>query len=131
LSWSIGSFRLAFCDSGGIPRPTDRYIYPGVTFGGPVPHLKKLTFFAAAEEDAQRDVYAYGSAGSAIIHALVPTANMRTGDFSATELMNYLGPNYQGGAYGNLTNVPMFASDGRHWSTGRSRLTILTPAPWR
>jgi hypothetical protein len=95
-----------------IPRAADRYIYPGVTFGGPVPHLKKLTFFAAAEEDAQRDVYAYGTAGSAIIHALVPTANMRTGDFSTTELMNYLGPNYQGGAYANLTNSPTFASDG-------------------
>ena len=95
-----------------IPRPADRYVYPGVTFGGPVPHIKKLTFFAAAEEDAQRDVYAYGSAGSAIIHALVPTANMRTGNFSSTELMNYLGPNYQGGAYGNLTNAPTFASDG-------------------
>jgi hypothetical protein len=95
-----------------IPRPADRYVYPGVTFGGPVPHLRKLTFFAAAEEDAQRDVYAYGTAGSAIIHALVPTANMRTGNFSTTELMNYLGPNYQGGAYGNLTNAPTFASDG-------------------
>jgi len=95
-----------------IQRPGDRYIYPGVTFGGPVPHLRKLTFFGAAEYDAQRDVYAYGGAGSAIIHALVPTKNMRTGDFSAAELMNYLGPNYQGGAYGNLTNSPTFASDG-------------------
>ena len=31
-------------------------------------------------------MYAYGSAGSAIIHALVPTAAMRTGDFSAAAL---------------------------------------------
>ena len=96
----------------GIARPGDRYIYPGVTFGGPVPHLKKLTFFAGAEYDGQRDVYAYGNAGSSIIHALVPTKNMRNGDFSAAELMTYLGPNYQGGAYGNLTNAPTFASDG-------------------
>ena len=96
----------------GIARPGDRYIYPGVTFGGPVPHLKKLAFFAGAEYDGQRDVYAYGSAGSSIIHALVPTKNMRNGDFSTTELMNYLGPNYQGGAYGNLTNAPTFGSDG-------------------
>jgi hypothetical protein len=111
----------------GIPRPTDRYIYPGVTFGGPVPHLKKLTFFAAAEEDAQRDVYAYGSAGSAIIHALVPTANMRTGNFSTTELMNYLGPNYQGGAYGNLTNSPTFASDGTPLVNGQIPSQYLDP----
>jgi hypothetical protein len=96
----------------GIPRPSDRYIYPGFTFGGPVPHFKKFTFFTAAEYDAQRDVYAYGNAGSAIIHALVPTQNMRGGNFSSTELMNYLGPNYLGGAYGNLTNSPTFASDG-------------------
>jgi len=32
--------------------------------------------------------------------------------FSAAELQNYLGPNYLGGAYGNLTNAPTFASDG-------------------
>lgn len=80
----------------GIPRSGDRYIYPGFTFGGPVPHFKKFTFFTAEEYDAQRAVYAYGNAGSAIIHALVPTQNMRDGNFSSTELMNYLGPNYLG-----------------------------------
>jgi hypothetical protein len=111
----------------GIPRPGDRYIYPGVTFGGPVPHLKKLTFFAAAEYDAQRDVYAYGSAGSSIIHALVPTKNMRTGNFSATELQNYLGPNYLGGAYGNLTNAPTFASDGTSLTNGQIPAQYLDP----
>jgi hypothetical protein len=111
----------------GIARPGDRYIYPGVTFGGPVPHLKKLTFFGAAEYDAQRDVYAYGSAGSAIIHALVPTQNMRTGNFSSSELMNYLGPNYQGGAYGNLTNAPTFASDGTPLINGQIPSQYLDP----
>ncbi len=111
----------------GIPRPGDRYIYPGVTFGGPVPRLKKLTFFGAAEYDAQRDVYAYGSAGSAIIHALVPTANMRAGNFSAAELTNYLGPNYQGGAYGNLTNAPTFASDGTAITNGQIPTQYLDP----
>ncbi len=67
----------------GIARPDDRFVYPGGTISGPFPHFKKLTFFAGAEYDAQRNVYAYGSAGSAIIHALVPTQAMRTGDFSA------------------------------------------------
>jgi hypothetical protein len=111
----------------GIARPGDVYVYPGVTLGGPVPHLKKLTFFGAAEYDAQRNVYAYGSAGSAIIHALVPTANMRTGNFSTTELMNYLGPNYQGGAYSNLTNSPTFASDGTPLVNGQIPTTYLDP----
>ncbi|MGC1781191.1 MAG: carboxypeptidase-like regulatory domain-containing protein [Acidobacteriaceae bacterium] len=96
----------------GIPRPDDRYVYPGATFGGPIPHSKKLTFFTGAEYDAQKNIYAYGSSGSAIIHALVPTANMRKGDFSAKELQNYLGPNFGGGAYVNLDTVPTFAKDG-------------------
>jgi hypothetical protein len=111
----------------GIPRPGDRYIYPGLTFGGPVPRLKKLTFFAAAEYDAQRDVYAYGNSGSSIIHALVPTAKMRMGNFSATELQNYLGPNYQGGPYGNLTNAPTFASDGTPLVNGQIPTQYLDP----
>lgn len=111
----------------GIARPGDHYVYPGVTFGGPVPHLKKLTFFFGAEYDAQRDVYAYGTAGSAIIHALVPTQNMRNGDFSAAELSNYLGPNYLGGAYGNLTNAPTFASDGTPLTNGQIPTQYLDP----
>src|SRR5271170_457823 len=74
----------------GFARPDDRYVYPGFTFSGPVPGLKKLTFFAGAEYDAQRNVYAYNSVGSSIIHALVPTAAMRTGDFSAGTLSAFL-----------------------------------------
>jgi|UPI0005D1BA97 hypothetical protein len=111
----------------GIPRPGDRYVYPGATFSGPVPHSRKLTFFAGAEYDAQHDIYAYGSAGSSIIHALVPTAQMRKGDFSASELQNYLGPNYQGGAYGNLTNVPTVAKDGSAITNGQLPSGLLDP----
>ena len=33
----------------GIPRPDDRYVYPGATFGGPIPHSKKLTFFTGKD----------------------------------------------------------------------------------
>ncbi len=77
-------------------KPPDRYVYPGFTFGGPVPFShKKLTFFAGAEDYAQRNTYAYGSASSATLTALVPTAGMRTGDFSATQLQAYLGPSYR------------------------------------
>ncbi|HEY0307471.1 MAG TPA: carboxypeptidase-like regulatory domain-containing protein [Acidobacteriaceae bacterium] len=102
----------------GIARPNDRFIYPGGTFSGPVPHFKKLTFFAGAEYDAQRNVYAYGSAGSAIIHALVPTQRMRGGDFSATELSNYLGTNVTSGNYGTFNTPPTIGDDGSNLSNG-------------
>lgn len=80
------------------PRPNDRYVYPGFTFGGPVipgGHHKALTFFVGAEDYAQRNVYAYGSASAATLTALVPTAGMRAGDFSAAQLQQYLGNGYQ------------------------------------
>jgi hypothetical protein len=76
----------------------DHEVYPGFAIGGPVlipgtnfNHNRKLTFFAGAEDLAQRSVYAYGSSGSAIVHALVPTAAMRGGDYSATSIQSFLG----------------------------------------
>ncbi len=39
-------------------------------------------------------MYAYGSASSAVLTALVPTAGMRNGDFSQTQLQQFLGPSY-------------------------------------
>jgi hypothetical protein len=102
----------------GIARPDDRFIYPGGTFGGPVPHFKKLTFFAGAEYDAQRNVYAYGSAGSAIIHALVPTAAMRKGDFSAGALSAFLGPMLTNGNYGTFNTPPTVGDNGSSLSNG-------------
>ncbi len=86
----------------GQQKPPDRQVYPGFTFGGPViipgtrfNSEKKLTFFVGAEQYAQRNGYAYGGASSATLQALVPTAAMRQGDFSATQLQAYLGPNYK------------------------------------
>jgi hypothetical protein len=96
----------------GLPRPADHYVYPGGTISGPVPGVKRLTFFAGAEYDAQRNIYAYGSAGSAIVHALLPTAAMRKGDFSASSLQAYLGPMYTNGGYANLAYTPSNAPDG-------------------
>ena len=85
----------------GQGKPPDRYVYPGFTFGGPIlipgtgfNRAKKLTFFAGAEDYAQRNVYAYGSASGATLTALVPTAGMRNGDFSQAQLQQYLGPAY-------------------------------------
>jgi Carboxypeptidase regulatory-like domain len=101
----------------GIARPDDRFIYPGGTISGPIPHTKKFTFFAGAETDAQRNVYAYNSAGSAIIHALVPTASMRQGDFSQASLNSYFGAAPQSN-YGTLTPVPTVGDDGSALTNG-------------
>lgn len=102
----------------GIAKPDDRFIYPGATISGPVPHTKKLTFFAGAEYDAQRNVYAYGSAGSAIIHALVPTKALRSGDFSAGALAAYLGPKVSDGNYGTFNAPPTVGDDGSPLTNG-------------
>ncbi|MGD0647156.1 MAG: carboxypeptidase regulatory-like domain-containing protein [Acidobacteriaceae bacterium] len=95
-------------------KPKDRYIYPGFNIGGPVRipgtdfnHAKKWTFFLGAEDYVQRNVYAYGSAQTATLNALVPTCAMRglgatdasfnctgTGqaaDFSESSLTNFFG----------------------------------------
>ena len=102
----------------GIARPDDRFVYPGATVSGPIPHFKKLTFFAGGEYDAQRNVYAYGSSGSAIIHALVPTAAMRKGDFSAASLGAFLGPNITNGNYGTFNTPPTVGDNDSALSNG-------------
>ena len=105
----------------------DREVYPGFTVGGPVliPHTnfnhnRALTFFAGAEDYAQRNVYAYGSSGSALVHSLLPTAAMRTGNFSQAELSNnFLGPNLAGNAsYANVETAPTYAKDGTLLTNG-------------
>jgi hypothetical protein len=102
----------------GIARPDDRFVYPGATISGPIPHSKKLTFFAGAEYDAQRNVYAYGSSGSAIIHALVPTAAMPAGDFSNAALSNFLGPHATDGNYGTFNTAPTVGDNGSSLTNG-------------
>ncbi len=108
----------------GTPTPSakdpDREIYPGGAIGGPIlipgtnfNHNHHLTFFAGAEDYAQRNIYAYGSAAGALVHGLVPTANMRKGIFTATELQNYLGPELTAaGTYTLINTVPTTAIDG-------------------
>lgn len=103
----------------GEPAPHDRQIYPGFTLSGPVliPKLgfnqsKKLTFFAGAEEYAQRSVYAYNSAYAATLSAMVPTPGMRKGDFSDTQLNLMLGPDRVNNAcpstiYTTICQVPL------------------------
>jgi hypothetical protein len=130
-------------------QPPDRQVYPGFTLGGPVviPGLdfnksKHLTFFVGAEDYAQRNVYAYGSAGSAVLTALVPTAGMRQGDFSQTQLQQYLGPNYTpvtnangsvdvsacvNGTYSGVCAVPQTAPDGTALTNGQIPANFIDP----
>jgi hypothetical protein len=82
----------------GNPQIPDRYIYPGVDLGGPlrIPGTKfnqsnKITFQFNGEDYIQRNVYSYGSPLHSFINALVPTENMRNGDFNQGELATYLG----------------------------------------
>ncbi len=113
----------------GQSKPPDRQVYPGFTVGGPIlipgtsfNRARKLTFFAGAEQYAQRNIYAYGNASSATLTALVPTAAMRAGDFSATQLKAYLGPDYQPnstmtGCAGNHGNICLVPQTGPHNET--------------
>lgn len=82
----------------GNPQIPDRYIYPGFELGGPlrIPDTKhdfrnKIHFQINAEDYVQRNIYSYGSPLSSFINALVPTQNMRNGNFSQSELATYLG----------------------------------------
>ncbi len=102
----------------GFARPNDRYLYPGATVSGPIPHLPKLTFFVGGEFDAQKNAYAYNSSSQAIVQALVPTAAMRRGDFSTASLQSYLGPQYTNGSYAQISPTPTFGDNGTPLPTG-------------
>lgn len=101
------------------PAPSDREVYPGFAVSGPIlfPKIpfnrnRHLTFFAGLEGYFQKNNYAYGNSGSAIVTALVPTAAMRTGDFSQTQITQYLGPLATNTSYSNLAKVPATGLNG-------------------
>ena len=108
---------------------------PGTNFN----HNKKLTFFIGAEDYAQRNIYAYGSASQAIAHALVPTASMRKGDFSCGSLQAYLGTAIISGcntngtsvianaAYNNIATVPTQTRDAHTIGNGQIASTYFDP----
>lgn len=107
-------------------KPPDYEIYPGLAIGGPIliPHTdfnhnRHLTFFVGAEDYVQRDVYAYGNATSAILTALVPTLKMRTGDFSQSQINQYLGPLVTSSTYSNISSVPATGLDGSPLTNGQ------------
>uniref|UniRef100_A0A7V5CSL4 TonB-dependent transporter Oar-like beta-barrel domain-containing protein n=1 Tax=Acidobacterium capsulatum TaxID=33075 RepID=A0A7V5CSL4_9BACT len=106
--------------------PPDREIYPGFALSGPIllPHLdfnhnRHLTFFAGLEGYFQKNEYAYGNSGSAIVTALVPTAAMRNGDFSQAQLNQYLGPLASNSSYANLARIPATGLDGTPLANGQ------------
>jgi len=127
-------------------KPTDRYVYPGGNLSGPIlfpgtkfNQSKRLTFFVGGEDYAQRNIYAYGSASQAIQHALVPTANMRNGDFSCNELQAYLGSsvisscnldgtsNIANATYNNIATVPTATRDGHTIGNGQIDSSYFDP----
>jgi hypothetical protein len=125
-------------------KPSDRQLYPGFTLGGPIlipgtrfNEAKKLNFWVGAEQYAQRNVYAYGTASSATITALVPTAGMRTGDFSQAQIQSYLGSLYGAPTivngfqqqncsanFKNLCEVPQIDENGRAVLNGNIAATL-------
>jgi hypothetical protein len=81
----------------GLTKPDDRYIYPGGQIGGPVKipgtnfnHAKKLTFIVNGEEYIQKNVFAGGTASSALRLSTVPSDRMRAGDYSTSALAQWL-----------------------------------------
>jgi hypothetical protein len=97
-----------------IARPETKYFYPGFQIGGPVilPHTgfnrgrDKMFFFFGTEyykQDVDNGVY----------HAVVPTADMRNGDFSNAAYLSKLNgyavsgvPNSNGFTNGHITGTP-------------------------
>ena len=78
--------------SSGLPKPPTALFYPGVQVGGPakIPGLESLKdklFFFAATELSQQHVQ---TQQSPVRRAVVPTAAMRTGDFSDTAYLSEL-----------------------------------------
>ena len=119
----------------GQAKDPDHEIYPGFTVGGPVlipgtsfNKNRALTFFAGAEDYAQRNIYAYGNSSAALVHALVPTAAMRGGDFSQGALQTYLGGLYNNSSYQNVSVVPTVAKDGTPLVNGQLPSKYIDPA---
>jgi hypothetical protein len=118
----------------GQPGPVDREIYPGFKFTGPViipgtsfNKNRRLTFFVGGEDMAQRGTYAYSSAAAATLTDLVPTKNMRTGNFSQDELNQYLGPLINNPTYGSYAEVPVSGTNDEPLANGQLIQSEIDP----
>jgi hypothetical protein len=125
-------------------KPADRQVYPGFTLGGPIlipgtrfNEARKLNFWVGAEQYAQRNVYAYSAVSSATVAALVPTAAMRTGNFSQAQIQTYLGGLYGAPTvvngfqqqncspnYDNICEVPQVDENGNAVTNGNIAATL-------
>lgn len=105
----------------GLPKPDDRFYYPGVNIGGPViipgtnfnKDRDKVFFFAAFEKDLQYvqdpvlDIRETVTPSAGAVVAGSPTPNMRGGDFTDTSYMSSL----NGSAY-YATTIPCVTVSG-------------------
>ncbi len=93
----------------GTPRPNGKFFFPGGNIGGPVlipgtnfnKNRDKLFFFSGFE-------YFYQTRDTGLISATVPTAGMRTGNFSPTELAKLGNIDASGGAPQQISDTTNF-----------------------
>jgi hypothetical protein len=116
----------------GLPKAQSSFYYPGVNIGGPVvfPHSnfnknRDKLFFFAATEITQQHVDLGGEGG------VVPTANMRKGIFTSSELGAIAGNAYR---YYYLTNppcsggAPAYSNNSQSCSNGSLKTSAIDPA---
>lgn len=90
----------------GLPKPENKYFFPGGNISGPVlipgtnfnKNRDKLFFFAGYEYYAQK-------LDTGVLRATVPTAGMRTGNFSPAELSKMGNITSSGGAPQQITDA--------------------------
>ena len=124
------------------PKPDTHFYYPGFNIGGPViiPHSKfnknhdKLFFFFAYEDYTQQ----VQDPSHDVFNSFVPTAAMRSGNFTAAYLNSYLGTSSPGGsvtgpATQNISNNNVATSSGQLAASSLSPIGInllnLYPQP--
>ena len=112
----------------GLPKPPTALFYPELQVSGPakipgLPKLKDKLFFFAATELAQQHVQ---TQQSPIRKAVVPTAAMRTGDFSNAAYMSELKP----AAYQASVNPCVVNTGQNQWFPGSNCSSSNTLGSW-
>ena len=76
--------------NGLLTPPTGRFLYPGGSVSGPVPHTNKKVVFYAGFEYYYQNQFPYQSG---LLEDVVPTLSMRAGDFSTAGTLGTPGDN--------------------------------------
>jgi carboxypeptidase family protein len=88
LDWAFKR-QMVTDTTGLIKPPADLYMFPGGSFGGPVPHTgKKLLFWTGFEYYYQHNFPMQGLSAPGLLEDIVPTSSMRQGNFSPTAADN-------------------------------------------